>query len=222
MTPTAPQRRPRTLVVVWVVVGVAVLAVVALLASGRTNAPVLPKTAQRPVPLEVECYQADGDLITSWSANAQGATDVPRVDPDAVCTAIIRDADAVAQLDSIASTQRALGHDCVTFDTTDGGHWALTQVVSPDGTYTASGGPAPGRLPPFGIVAQPAPIASLAPLPTATAGCLQLPTVAWRLTVPPLAACTADDVTVSVYERSGTQTEKALCAAKGLVIADRR
>jgi hypothetical protein len=204
---------------VWAVVGVAVLAVGALLASGRLNASVLPKTTARPAPLAVQCFQADGTLVTSWSADTQDAASVPRVDPLAVCTALIQDQLATAQLDALVTQQRALGRDCVAFAADDGSSWVLSDLETPNGTYVASGGPAPGRLPDFGEVAQPAPLVSLAPTPTPAAGCVQLPTLSWKLAVPPLAACTADDLTISVYERHQGQSAEALCASKQLVVA---
>jgi hypothetical protein len=204
--------------VVWAVVALAALAVVGLLASGRLNASLVPKTAEKPAPREVQCFEADGSPLSSWSAGVGAEASIPRVDAVAVCTALIHDAQAVAQLDELATQQQVLGRDCVTFATTDGGDWALTGLQSSDKTYAARGGPAPGRLPAFGQVSQPAPLVSLAPAAPA-AGCAQLPTVRWKLAVPPLAACTADDVTVSVYERSGTQTARELCTAKGLVVA---
>lgn len=219
MTAASPQPERRRRWLVWAVVAAAILIVATLLLSGRLNAPVLPKTEAKPVPLSVQCFDSDGDLISGWIAHASDPTNVPRVDPLSVCTAIEQDAQAVSQLDGIAAQQRLLGNDCVTFAASDGGQWALTDVVSADGTYTASGGPAPGRLPSFGEVEQPAPIATLAPLPAQLGGCVELPKVTWKLALPPLAACTADDLTVSVYPRKAGQSASAACAAKNLVVA---
>jgi len=208
------------LTLVSVVAGAALVAVVALLARGGLNAPVLPKTAERPAPHAVRCFDADGSESSTWSADADATAEIPRVDPVAVCEAMFRDAAAVAQLDRIATEQQAIGRDCVDFDTADGGRWLLTGLVSsPDKTYSVSGGPAPGRLPSFGEVSQPAPLASLAPGPTAAPGCVQLPSMEWDLAMPPLVACTGDDITVSVYQRTGRQTARTLCSAKGLVVA---
>lgn len=209
-------RRRRT---VWAAVGVAAaLALVGLLATGRHNADLVPTPAAAPVPRVVDCFAADPTPAYSWAAGTTEGT-VPRVDPVAVCTGLIRNAEAVDQLDALAARQQVLGRDCVTFATSDGGSWALTGLQSAAKTYTASGGPAPGKVPDFGVVSQPAPLAALAPVPAPTAGCVRLPAVTWRLPVPPLAACTADDVTVSVYERERSQTTRALCTAKGLVVA---
>ncbi|AYG04943.1 hypothetical protein D7I44_16385 [Gryllotalpicola protaetiae] len=203
----------------WCAVAAAVLAVVALLLTGRLNAPLLPHTVAKPAPLSVQCFDTDGELISGWTAHASDPSNVPRVDPLSVCTAIEEDAQAVAQLDQIAVQQRTLGNGCVTFSASDGGRWALTDVVSANGTYTASGGPAPGRLPSFGEVEQPAPIAKLAPLPAQLDGCVELPKLTWKLALPPLAACTADGLTVSVYPRKSGQSAAAACAAKDLVVA---
>ncbi|GAA4155384.1 hypothetical protein GCM10022286_04260 [Gryllotalpicola daejeonensis] len=221
--PTPPRRHSRhPLVVVWVIVGAAIVAVVALLASGRLNANVLPKAAEKPVPLSVECFDAGGDPLSGWSATAAEASAHPRVDPTAVCAGLYRDHSATATMDRIAAQQQRLGHDCVEFDTSDGEHWFLTElVVSPQGTYFASGGPAPGHVPDFGTVQQPAPLesASPRPVPAPSGSCAVLPTVTWDLSVPPMAACTSDGTAVSVYVREGSRSAADLCAAKGLVVA---
>jgi len=222
MTAPAPPRHPRhALVAVWAVIGVAVVAVVALLATGRLNANVLPKQADRPPLQSVRCFDADGDPLSGWSATARQAARHARVDPLAICAALYKDHSATAQMDRMSAEQQALGRDCVTFDTSDGEHWTLSGlVVSPQGTYFASGGPAPGRLPGFGTVAQPAPLVSPPPAPTPGTPCTTLPTVSWDLTVPPMVACTSDDVTVSVFVRTEARTARAVCAAEHLVVAD--
>ncbi|GAA4172488.1 hypothetical protein [Gryllotalpicola koreensis] len=214
------RRRQRTL---WIAGGVAAaLAVAGLLSTGRLNADLVPQPAAKPAPHTVDCYGVDAAPDYSWDAGVTERTgsDVPRVDPVVVCAALIRNAEAVEQLDQLARQQQVLGRDCVVFATSDGGSWALTGLQSVDKTYTASGGPAPGKLPGFGVVSQPAPLASLAPVPAPTAGCVRLSTVTWRLPVPPLAACTVDGTAVSVYQRALAQTARELCSAKGLVVAE--
>ncbi|MCL2514961.1 MAG: hypothetical protein FWD85_08840 [Microbacteriaceae bacterium] len=216
-----PTARPRAALAWGIGAAVAAAALVALGVTGRFHASVLPTAAPAPTVDAVSCFDTSGDPISGWLLDGAAVATSPRIDPLAVCRALIVDQNATAVMDRIATTQRALGHDCVDFDDSAGGHWTLTGIVlSQYGTYAASGGPAPGRLPTFGVIEQPAPLATLPPLPTPLGPCTQLPTVAWDLTTPPLAACTADDTEVSIYERPAGQDSRATCAAHRLITAN--
>jgi hypothetical protein len=223
-SPPSPPRRSWRTPLALGAAAVAALAVVALLATGHLNARLVPPAPEKPAPTAVQCFEADGSPLQSWSAAgaASPAPSAARVDPLAVCRAVIQDAAAVAQLDAIATQQGALGRSCVHFDASDGGRWQLTGLTSADKTYVLSGGPAPGRLPGYGEVSQPAPLASLAPATPSAGECIALPTVRWDLSVPPLVACTGDDLTVSVYVRARSETASALCSREGLVVSSER
>jgi len=214
-TPPRPAGRGRL-----VVIGVVVAAVVGIVAwvvlSGVHPAPRAPHRAAGGI-IRVDCVDADGNPAGSWSAGADAPASAPRIDPAAVCRGLYVDHAAVAKMDALASRQRALGRDCVDFADSTGGHWYFTGVVvSQDGTYTASGGPAPGELPSYGVVGQPAPLATLPPMPSLPAGCVQLPTVTWDLSAPLMAACTADDTTATVFPRTAAEPADGVCAARGL------
>lgn len=214
-------RMPRR-VLLWAGIGVAVVAVAVLAATGRFRAQLIPKTVAAAQPVAVQCYDADGNQGSGWLARGEGTPTSPRVDPVAICDGLARDAMAVARMDRIATQQRALGHDCATFGTTDDETWYLTALTtSPNGTYTASGGPAPGVLPDYGVVEQPAPLVGIPRVVPLPAGCVRLPTMSWKFSVPPMAACTTDGLTVSVYPRSAHATAQAVCAAKHLTVAQR-
>lgn len=224
-TPAPPpgDARRRRVIAVWVLIAIGCLIFGILLATGRLNANVLPKSAAKPATSTVHCFQADGNPLSGWStAQATAERNAP-IDPIEICAALYQDHSAVDAMDRIALQQRDLGHDCVRFDDSDGGHWVLNGIVlSQDGTYTASGGPAPGKLPPFGTVEQPAPLVSQspepAPVPTGFS-CTTLPTVTWDRSVPPMAACTGNDVTVAVYVRPTGRSASDVCASHGLAKA---
>ncbi|MFC4244584.1 hypothetical protein ACFOYW_14515 [Gryllotalpicola reticulitermitis] len=218
---TRSSTRTRT-IAVWGGIAAAVALVIALVGTGRLNADLLPQPSPAPTApavTAVQCYDADGNQSFGWSAGASagGGETATRVDPIAICDALYQDHTAVAQMDTIATAQQALGRDCVTFGTTDGGTWFLTGLeTSADGSYTASGGPAPGRLPAFGAPSAPAPLAALAPRPTSTQGCVPLPTVTWNRAVPPMAACTTapESGSVAVYERPADETADTVCTSQ--------
>jgi hypothetical protein len=223
-TPAPPpdDARRRRLIGVWALIAIGCLVFGILLATGRLNAHVLPKAADKPATSAVHCFEADGNPLSGWSTSQSTAEKNPPIDPVAICTALYQDHTAVDEMDRIATRQRDLGHDCVQFDDSDGGHWILTGIVlSQDGTYSASGGPAPGQLPRFGTVEQPAPLIdrSPAPVPAPPGACTTLPTVTWDLSAPAMTACTSNDVTVSVYVRRAGRSSSGVCAEQGLVVS---
>jgi hypothetical protein len=214
-TPPRPAGRGRLVLIAVVVAAVA--AVVAwVVLSGIHPAPRAPRHSEAGI-VDVECEDADGNPAGSWSAGADAPASAPRIDPVAVCQGLYVDHAAVAKMDALATQQRELGRDCVEFADSTGGHWYFTGVVvSQDGTYTASGGPAPGKLPSYGVIGQPAPLATLPPTPSLPPGCVRLPAVEWDLTAPLLAACTGDDTTATVFTRTAAEPVDGLCAARGL------
>lgn len=194
--------------VLWSGVGLVVAAATAVAATPLRTI-LIPDNGGQRAYLAVSCYDK-GEASQMWFEDENRTTDAARVDPVAVCDAMYRNDTVQTGLDQIAARQRAVGRECVTVTSTDGGSWTITGLQSGDKSYSITGGPMPGRLP-----GQATPSPSAIP----AAGCTALPTVTWDLSVPPMTACTSDDLTISVYQRSDEQTPQALCAAKGMTAA---
>lgn len=212
--------RRRRLSLLWSGVGAGVIAVSAIAATGPLKTVLIPENGGARASLAVQCPSAGGFRFGTWFETENDKTEAARAEPVAVCDAQLKNAEVEQQIHQIAQQQRALGRQCVSFATTDGERWTITGLRSAD-SYSALGGPAPGQLPGYRPPAPSASPATFAPSAIPPGGCTELPVVTWRLPVPPMVACTKDDVTISVYPRQSNQTATALCAAKGLVPVSR-